>query len=71
MHDDIKKGLTELLRAAEAMSSDVGASVEEILREGLENPLSADEVHVLLARVVERRSGRCRETRGHGDGRPA
>ena len=53
MHDDIKKGLTELLRAAEAMSSDVGASVEEILREGLENPLSADEVHGLLARVVD------------------
>ena len=42
MRDNITKGLAKLLRAAEAMSSDVGASVEEILREGLENPLSVE-----------------------------
>ena len=53
MRDDIKKGLADLLRAAEAMSSDVSATVEEILQEGLENPLSPDEVRALLNRVVE------------------
>ena len=53
MTDDIKKGLAELLRAAEAMSSDVGTAVEEILREGLENPLSEDEVRALLTRVID------------------
>ena len=53
MSDDTKKGLAELLRAAEAMSSDVGAAVEEILREGLEHPLSGDEVRILLTRVVD------------------
>ena len=53
MRDDIRNGLDELLRAAEAMSSDVGAVVEEILREGLKNPLSADEVRALLTRVVD------------------
>ena len=53
MRDDIRNGLDELLLVAEAMSSDVGAAVEEMLREGLENPLSADEVRALLARVVE------------------
>lgn len=35
------------------MSSDVGSTVEEILREGLENPLSPDEVRALLTRVIE------------------
>ncbi len=53
MRDEIKSSLAELLRSAEEMSSDVGATVEEILREGLENPLSPDEVRVLLTRVVE------------------
>ena len=53
MRGDIKKGLAELLGAAEAMSSDVGAAVEEILREGLGNPLSANEARALLARVVD------------------
>ena len=53
MHDDTRNGLAELLRAAEEMSSDVGAAVEEILREGLENPLSADEIGALLTRVVD------------------
>ena len=53
MHEGIKKALTELLRATETMSSDVGASVEEILREGLENPISVDDVRALLTRVVE------------------
>ena len=53
MRDDIRNGLDELLRAAETMSSDVGMTVEEILREGLKNPLSADEVRALLTRVVD------------------
>ena len=53
MREDIRKELTELVRAAEQMSSDVGAAVKEILREGLENPLSADEIRRLLTRVVE------------------
>ena len=53
MRDDIKKGLADLLSAAEAMSSDVSATVEEILQEGLENPLSPDEIRALLTRVVE------------------
>ena len=53
MHDEIENGLSELLRMAEAMSSDVGAVVQEILREGLENPLSADEARALLTRVIE------------------
>ena len=53
MRDDIRNSLTELLQAAEAMSSDIGTTVEEILRGGLENPLSADEVRALLKRVVD------------------
>ena len=53
MREQTKTALAELLRATEAMSSDVGASVEEILREGLENQISADEVRALLTRVVE------------------
>ena len=53
MRDNITKELAKLLRASEAMSSDVGAAVEEILREGLENPLSADEVRALLTRIVD------------------
>ena len=53
MHEGIKTALTELLRATETMSSDVGASIEEILREGLENPISVDDVRALLTRVVE------------------
>ena len=53
MRDEIKSSLVELLRSAEAMSSDVSVTVEEILREGLEHPLSPDEVRVLLTRVVE------------------
>lgn len=52
MSEDFRSSLTELLRAAEAMSSDVGTAVEEILRQGLENPLSEDEVRALLTRVV-------------------
>lgn len=52
MHEGTKKALTELLRAAETMSADLGASVKEILREGLENPLSIDDVRALLTRVV-------------------
>ena len=52
MVDVNRKELTELVRAAEEMSSDVAASVAEILREGLENPLSADEIRSLLTRVV-------------------
>ena len=35
------------------MSSDVSVTVEEILREGLENPLSPEEISALLTRVVE------------------
>ena len=53
MDNEIKKALNELLRRAETMSSDVGALVEDILREGLENPLSTDEVHALLTKVIE------------------
>ena len=53
MRDDIRSSLALLLQWAEAMSSDVGATVEDILREGLENPLSPDEVRALLTRVVE------------------
>ncbi|MCY3820681.1 MAG: hypothetical protein OXH52_15185 [Gammaproteobacteria bacterium] len=53
MPDDIKIALTELLTAAEAMSSDVGSSVASLLREGLERPLSPDEIRTLLTRVVE------------------
>ena len=53
MRDEIKNSLAELLRSAEAMSSDVSVTVEEILREGLENPLAPDEVRALLTRVLE------------------
>ena len=48
-----KKGLTELLRTAEVMSSDVTTLVEEILQEGLENPLPAEEIRALLTQVVQ------------------
>ena len=53
MRDEIRNSLAELMRSAEAMSSDVSATVAEILREGLENPLSPDEIRALLTRVVE------------------
>ena len=53
MRDEIKSSLAELLRSAESMSSDASLTVEEILREGLENPLTAEEVRALLTRVVE------------------
>lgn len=53
MHEDNKKVLAELIRAAEAMSSDLGDTVTELLREGLDNPLSADEIGDLLEKVVE------------------
>ena len=53
MRDDIRNSLAELLRAAEAMSSDVSATVEKILREGMENPLSARDARALLTKVVD------------------
>lgn len=53
MNEEVKNALTELLRAAEAMSSDIGDSVEEMLREGLENPIPVEEVRALLTRIVE------------------
>ena len=53
MHEGIKEALAELLRETEAMSSDIGVSIEELLREGLENPISADHVRALLTKVVE------------------
>ena len=53
MVDNIRKEMVELLRTAEALSADVSATVEELLREGLEKPLSADEIRVLLTKVVE------------------
>ncbi len=66
MRDEIRNSLAELLRSAEAMSSDISATVEEILREGLENPLSEGEVGALLTRVVEvvRRGATSRGDRG-------
>ena len=66
MREDIKEGLKELLCTAEAMSSDVSAAVEEILREGLENPLSAEEVRALLTKVVDVVRSRAKE-RGDTD----
>ena len=53
MHERIAESLAELLRETEAMSSDSSASIEELLREGLENPISADHVRALLTNVVE------------------
>ena len=53
MRDEVKNSLAELLRSAEEMSSDVSVTIEEILREGLENPLTPEEVRALLTRVVE------------------
>ena len=53
MSDQVKISLSELLRSAEETSSDVGATVKEILREGLESPLSPAEARVLLTRVVD------------------
>ena len=53
MRDEIRSSLAELLRSAEELSSDIGPTVEEILREGLENPLSPGEARALLTRVVE------------------
>ena len=52
MNEEIREGLVELLRVAEAMSSDVGPSIEQVLREGLEHPLSGDDVRTLLTRVI-------------------
>ena len=53
MHDEIKKGLSDLLRSAEAMTSEVGTAVQDLLQEGLANPLSPDEIRALLTKVVE------------------
>ena len=53
MQETIKAALTELLRATEAISSDVGTALEEILHDGMRRPLSANEVRALLSRVVE------------------
>ena len=53
MNDNIRTTLAELVRVAEAMTSEAGEMAKELLREGLENPLSADEIGVLLARVVQ------------------
>lgn len=52
MHD-VRKSLFDLLQTAEAMSSDVSNEVEEILREGLENPLSIGQLRDLLKRVID------------------
>ncbi|MGP1394593.1 MAG: hypothetical protein ACTS3R_03685 [Inquilinaceae bacterium] len=53
MRDEIQRDLGRLLEAAEAMASDIGDMVGDILREGIERPLGADEVRALLTRVVE------------------
>ena len=53
MNNEIENGLEELLLAAEAMSTDIGASVKEILQEGLETPLSPKRIREILTRVVE------------------
>lgn len=53
MTSDITNGLADLIRTAETMTSDVGAKVSEILREGLENPLSLPKIRRVLSRVVE------------------
>ena len=52
MTDESNTALTELLSGAEAVSSDVRASIDEMLRDGAENPMSADEVRGLLTKVV-------------------
>ena len=53
MNDNVQNELAELLRLVEDMSSDVARTVDEILREGLDNPLSADEACALLTKVIE------------------
>ena len=53
MNEEVKKELTELLHAAEAMSTDVGPTIRDILLEGLANPVSTDDVRALLTKVVE------------------
>lgn len=53
MADNIRKEMVELLRSVEALSADVSTTVGELLREGLEKPLSADEIRVILTNVVE------------------
>ncbi len=53
MSDENKKSLAALLHSAETISSDVSATVKEILREGVEKPLSREEIRVLLTRIVE------------------
>lgn len=53
MRDEIKPVIAELIEQAETMSADMAETVKEILREGLENPLSAVEIRELLRRVVE------------------
>lgn len=53
MNYDVRNELTGLQRLVEEMSSDVAKTVDEILREGLENPLTADEARALLMKVIE------------------
>lgn len=45
---------SRLIKKAFTVSKDVGETVEEVLREGMDNPLPPEEARVLLTRVIER-----------------
>jgi hypothetical protein len=52
--DDISKEFQALLDFAQRMTTNLGPDIESMLREGLEHPLSTQEVESLLRRVIER-----------------
>jgi len=53
MEIDLTAQFRELMAAARLVSEDVGDVVGQVLREGAEHPLPAEEARALLTRVVE------------------
>ena len=52
MSNELKREFSDLLFLAEALDSEVGVSVADLLREGLDNPLPREELTILLSKIV-------------------
>src|SRR5687767_14051448 len=53
MPSDIAQEIRNLIARAQALTSEVGNAVGEMLREGLEHPLSPEDAVALLGRAIE------------------
>ncbi|MCG3133011.1 MAG: hypothetical protein HMLKMBBP_00097 [Planctomycetes bacterium] len=63
----LRSALESIIETAREVSSDLGAEVEEVVREGLARPLDTAQARRLLARIVEVVDGRAAEVISDSD----